>query len=929
MEELFRKIEDNIFESQENTTPDNQNKDKNESTKENSNQINNKGKDMSKTETKNSKLSKIILDSPENEGESKEKEKEENKEEDENDKSDDVFDDDEYQDYGCIDKTGIHFQIISDYNVSIEIVPDELLRDDVKGLIEKYKGVYDKTMNLWVVPYVNYENLYKDLYKIEGISYKLHKVGSIAKECFEHKDLTKLIIKRKKKEEVIDYTTDERERKVEQLPEKILKTLYKFQVDGINFGIAHHCRFLLADEMGVGKTIQAISLAYIYRDSWPVLIVCPGSMKYSWKGEIQTWLGLRDHRINIINSSRQRISSDAYFYIISYDLVKNILKKLKQMTFDFVILDEAHSMKNKDCLRAKKILPVAVRAKRLILMTGTPILAKPLEGYPLLYALRPDLFCYFKKYAYRYCDPQPTPFGYSWSGTSNTKELHWILSTLMVRRLKKDVLNNLPPKRRQKVFIKADPDIIAEIKKVKTQIKGRKGTLDAYTLTGKAKIEGAYEYISDLLDLDQKFIVFAYHYDMLDKIESLMKVKNVEYIRIDGSTKQDKRYDYVNNFQTNENCKVAILSIVAASTGITLTSASLVIFAELTWTPSIMIQAEDRAHRIGQNNDFVDIKYLYGPETLDDFILDRLQKKLTIVSTTLDDKKEVLGVKADPKLINFGEKSSKELIEEAIGEDLDTENLEKKMLNDLDFITDNKRKKSRKKKKSKSKKKPLLSTRNNNSKSSINSKSKNNNLSTSKNKEIRYPKPSKRSPSFTEIKKENVSKLSNLKDLRKSWRTTNKKKSNSVIKYPKKKNEKIIGDEEFSKKTILTLINDNKNIIKEKLDKSNINKASEDNEKYFDLNPTNNGKENNVNDNKKFKDYLFVNLHKVNRRRTINEEDKKQTKASNIDITSISKLKNRKESKSLLLPENKIEIKSNENTDENIVQDFKDKTPII
>ena len=435
MEELFRKIEDNIFETQENDTPDDQNKDENDSTKESTIKVNKKEKDMSKTETKNSHLSKIILESPEKEEESKAKE--ENKEEEENDKSDDVFDDDEYQDYGSIDKTGIHFQIISDYNISIEIVPDDLLREDVKELIEKYKGVYEKSLKLWVIPYVNYENLYKELYKIEGISYKLHKVGSIAKECFEHKDLTKLIIKRKKQEEVIDYTNDERERKVEQLPEKILRTLYKFQVDGIKFGIAHHCRFLLADEMGVGKTIQAISLAYIYRDSWPVLIVCPGSMKYSWKGEIQTWLGLKDHRINIINSSKQRISAEAYFYIISYDLVKNVLKKLRQMTFDFVILDEAHSIKNKDSLRAKKILPVAVRAKRLILMTGTPLLAKPLEGYPLLYSLRPDLFCYFKKYAYRYCDPQPTPFGYSWSGTSNTKELHWILSTLMVRRLKK------------------------------------------------------------------------------------------------------------------------------------------------------------------------------------------------------------------------------------------------------------------------------------------------------------------------------------------------------------------------------------------------------------------------------------------------------------------------------------------------------------
>jgi len=924
MEELFRKIEDNIFGSQESNTPNNLNKDKNDSTKENTNQINKKEKDIFETETKNSHLSKIVLDSPE-------KEKEENKEEEENDKSDDVFDDDEYLDYGSIDKTGIHFQIISDYNVSIEIVPDELLSDDIKGLIEKYKGVYDKTMKLWVVPYINYENLYKDLYKIEGISYKLHKVGSIAKECFENKDLTKLIIKRKKKEEVIDYTNDDRERKLEQLPKKILKTLYKFQIDGIKFGIDHHCRFLLADEMGVGKTIQAISLAYIYRDSWPVLIVCPGSMKYSWKGEIQTWLGLKEKRINIINSSKQKISSEAYFYIISYDLVKNILKELRKMTFDFVILDEAHSIKNKESLRAKKILPIAVRAKRLILMTGTPLLAKPLEGYPLLYALRPDLFCYFKKYAYRYCDPQPTPFGYNWSGTSNTKELHWILSTLMVRRLKKDVLNSLPPKRRQKVCIKADPNIIEEIKNIKTEIKGKKGTLEFYTLTGKAKIEGACEYISDLLELDQKFIVFAYHYDMLNKIELLMNEKHVEYIRIDGRTKQDKRYDYVNNFQNNEKCKVAILSIVAASTGITLTSASLVIFAELTWTPSIMIQAEDRAHRIGQKNDFVDIKYLYGPETLDDFILDKLQKKLTIVSTTLDDKKEILGVKANPKLINFGEKNSKKLIEEDIGDDLvqDIESIEKKMLNDLDFITDNKRKKSRKKGKSKSKKKHLFSRRSSYSKKSLNINDYNNNVSSSKNKEIRYPKPSKRTHSFTKIKKkikkESVSELSDFTEL--LWKCLHRKKAKSVNKYPKSKKGKIIGDEEFSKKTILTLINDNKNIIKEKFDKNDINKTIEDNKKHLEINPIISGKDNINKGNNK--GYLIVNLHKVNRRRTIKEEDKYQEKKPSIDILSILKHKNGKENKSLLLPDNKNEIKANENTDENIVQDFKDKIPII
>ena len=314
MEDIFRKIEDNIFESQERQEKNQNldNKDISDDVTEDSSKDTRILKKISKTEAKNKKNA-LSLKNIENKGENE-------------DEKEEKIDEDEYADYGRVDKTGIHFQIISDYNVSIEIVPEELLSDEIKDLILKYKGVFDSKMNLWVVPYVNYELLYSELYKIEGINKLLHKVGSIAKECYEHKNLTTLIIKRKKKEETIDYLNDTMERNIESLPQKLRDALYDFQVEGVKFGIEHHCRFLLADEMGVGKTIQAISLAYIYRDSWPVLIICPGSMKYLWKGEIQNWLGLKDKRINIINSSRQKLSQQAYFYIISYDLVRRIQK---------------------------------------------------------------------------------------------------------------------------------------------------------------------------------------------------------------------------------------------------------------------------------------------------------------------------------------------------------------------------------------------------------------------------------------------------------------------------------------------------------------------------------------------------------------------------------------------------------------------------
>ena len=925
MEQIFQKIEDNIFETRDERDKNINNKDSNEDTTTDSTQFPKKVKDVSKTEQKSKRLSKLHLEKPEENIEEKENEENNEKKEKEN-----VIVKDEYSDYCRSDKTGIHFQIISDFNVSIEIVPDELLRDDVKSLILKYKGVYDTTMKLWLLPYINYEPLYNELNQIEGIGHKLHRVGSIAKECYERKNLTTLIIKRKKEDEKIDYTNDVRERKVEQLPQKLQKSLYDFQIEGINFGIEHHCRFLLADEMGVGKTIQAISLSYIYRDSWPVLIICPGSMKYLWKSEIRAWLGLKEHRINIINTSKQKLSSEAYFYIISYDLVRNILKKLKSMSFDFVILDEAHSVKNRESIRAKTILPIAVRAKRLIIMTGTPLLAKPYEGYPLLYALRPDLFCYFKKFAYRYCDPQPTPFGINWSGASNTKELHWIISTLMVRRLKRDVLNRLPPKRRQKVFIKTDNKVIEEIKKVRINIKGTKGTLDAYTLTGKAKVEGVCEFVSDLLETDEKFIIFAYHYEILDKLEFLMKERKIEYIRIDGNTKQDRRYDYVNNFQQNKNCKVAILSIIAASTGITLTSAHLVIFAELTWTPSIMIQAEDRAHRIGQKSNFVDIKYLYGPETLDDFILDKLQKKLTIVSTTLDDKKEILGVNADPNLIHVKGTKSKDSInieyendEYNEEEDENEEYIEKKMIDDLNSDEKEKDKEQKKKrnKRNKSKNKKKMSSKTKDTKESTISKKENlHSNSSSKNKEPTYPKEFKKTKSMTELKKEIGSKISGIKELRKRWASQNKKSAKKYKKLNKEKNEEI------SKKAILTLVNANKNSLKEKIDNiNNINYLNDKENMNENINLNNK-----VNTNNDFKDYekcLSVNLHKINNRRTTTQEETKITQNQKINLIESVNNKNISKNTKLLFTNNKNIY--NENMDDNITQNMKDKVPLI
>lgn len=123
--------------------------------------------------------------------------------------------------------------------------------------------------------------------------------------------------------------------------------------------------------------------------------------------------------------------------------------------------------------------------------------------------------------------------------------------------------------------------------------------VNAYGLTGTAKIKGILEFIDTLLDNRCKFLIFAHHYDVLDAIEDKVIQKKISHIRIDGKIEPSKRHEAVRKFQTDPECLVAVLSLTASCTGITLTAASTVVFAEMNWTPGIMVQAEDRAHRIG------------------------------------------------------------------------------------------------------------------------------------------------------------------------------------------------------------------------------------------------------------------------------------------------------------------------------------------
>ncbi|CAG9328542.1 unnamed protein product [Blepharisma stoltei] len=443
----------------------------------------------------------------------------------------------------------------------------------------------------------------------------------------------------------------ESERTIESLGEDFISKLYPFQKEGVKFALERYGRALIGDEMGVGKTIQGVSIAACYEDEWPVLVICPASVKLNWRDEFLKWVpNLTPKDFNVIQNSKN-CKSNAKIWIISYTLATNIESLLVEKSFNVIIADESHYLKNFNAKRTKFLVPFIQKAKRAILLSGTPVLSRPAELFTQLSCIRPDIFPSFRAFAERYCDPKIIFKRMDYSGASHMRELHVLISnTIMIRRLKSDVLSQLPEKIRQKVEIPVVHEHCQKIKKSFYDMKKKakepselgeektEGDLfltKAYNLTARAKMKGVCEYVSYLIQSECKFIIFGHHMEMLDAIQDQVEKEKTGYIRIDGSTNMEQRHKGVNTFQNVKDCRVAILGILSAGQGITLTAASIVVMAEMVWTPGFMIQAEDRAHRLGQQK-VVNIHYLFGPGTLDEYIWPKIHSKLTVIVSALD-----------------------------------------------------------------------------------------------------------------------------------------------------------------------------------------------------------------------------------------------------------------------------------------------------
>lgn len=445
---------------------------------------------------------------------------------------------------------------------------------------------------------------------------------------------------------------------------------------------------LIADEMGLGKTAQVIGTINALKTVKSVLIIATASLAKNWKREIEKFGTRTDLSVGF--ATTKKLDANANILITTYDVFSrknDIAKILKEKKYDLLVLDECHYVKNEKSARTMEILGFSrkgitgIQADRKIFLTGTPILNRPVEIWPVAHALDPENFGNFMRFANRFCDAKQTNFGWDFTGNSNLDELNDLLSTtIMVRRKKADVLEELPSKIRQIIelpvvsaaerkAISAEKDIRAKYEKIQAENdeinaqieklkKDKKSTSSqdyreqirllklrlqhvpfeelsqARHDTALAKLPQAISFIKDILEEDtsKKLIVFAHHKDVIEELSK--GLKDFGTLEITGETPPSKRLDIVDRFQNDDSERVFIGSIHACAEGLTLTRASHVVFVELDWTPAKMSQAEDRAHRIGQK-DTVLVQHILLEDSYDANMAYKIAEKQLVIDKAI------------------------------------------------------------------------------------------------------------------------------------------------------------------------------------------------------------------------------------------------------------------------------------------------------
>jgi len=410
-------------------------------------------------------------------------------------------------------------------------------------------------------------------------------------------------------------------------------------------------RAILADDMGTGKTLQAIT-ACEARGDQKVLIICPNTLKDTWKQEIEKWAGQEAIVVDGPKKKREQAikqfeAGEAKYLIINYESAR-LHDELAQIDWETNILDEAHKIKNRKAQQTKAVKQY--KADRVYLLTGTPMLNRAWELWSLLNRLYPKKFTSFWRFAERYCQVYNNGWGMQIDpGTKEQEqELREFLEPIMLRRTKEEVLTELPPKvyhrhlvelkgQQAKIYKQMEREAIAELTEeavaapvvIAKITRLRQIAISPQLLDKNIGQSAKFDALMDIIEENcqhRKIVVFSQFRKAIELFAPKLEEKGIGYAMVTGEVKQKDRAEATRRFQEDPETRVMLATIEAGGLGLTWTAADMAVFLDRHWTPGINTQAEDRLHRIGQDKS-VDIINLVAKNTVEQHIENLLATK--------------------------------------------------------------------------------------------------------------------------------------------------------------------------------------------------------------------------------------------------------------------------------------------------------------
>jgi len=413
--------------------------------------------------------------------------------------------------------------------------------------------------------------------------------------------------------------------------------LYTFQKEDVDFIHYNNGTCLVANDMGTGKTITALTYAY-EADTQRVLVVCPASVLYKWQDEVVRWNGWESQ---IVLTGKTALDMTKRVWIMSYAIMLNRVYELSEIEFDLLIMDECHKISNP---KAKQALAVdQLITKRKLFLSGTPFLNRPIELWHVLNLIDPLSYKSYWSFANKYAGAEQKEIWtrngkrtfWDVSGATNLDDLRKRIAPIVVRRTKQEVLDELPELTRTKmeVDISNKREYQSALLDFKRYLRENNKDSDPNALSklnvlrqiiGMGKVESAIELAEEVLsNPDKKVVLYAHHKAVVNALCEKLKEYGVETIV--GEDSNTKRADTVSRFQNNTLPRALVISS-AGGEGIDLYRADTMITVEREWNEAKESQAESRLHRNGQKHAVV-VYYLIAHNTIDKDIDELIERK--------------------------------------------------------------------------------------------------------------------------------------------------------------------------------------------------------------------------------------------------------------------------------------------------------------